>query len=149
MFVVIVLAVIIVLNCLNKTIKNVHVLHEIILSSVGRQSVSRCTKTISDKNCLYMPAFVYYLIIAFYFKRKNSYTLYMHTKIFTNVCLYVCMLWLYVHAELSFENMKLKFFFINPHLVCTRDQQWIVFSLLISTHEILNINDSTIMKFNS
>ena len=29
-----------------------------------------------------------------------------------------------------------------------REQQWIVFSLLISTHEILSISESAVMKFN-
>ena len=35
------------------------------------------------------------------------------------------------------------------HIVWTEDQHWFIFSLFISTHEILTTNKSTILKFNN
>ena len=49
------------------------------------------------------------------------------------------------------QNLNWKYSQLMPRemtYIHTRDQQWIAFLLLISTHEILSIYESTVLKYN-
>ena len=87
--------------------------------------------------------------ILFWQKSTNLLTIWDHIFIKPAIEMHVNSQSYFLNIVAPFLEKLEKYF--DSHLLCIcipRDQLWIVIPLLMSTHEILNINESIILKFN-